>query len=45
MHVIDVIALVMDGMDIVIGFKTVLHVIDVIPKLMEVMDIVLKSKL
>ena len=42
MHVIDLMAMVMD---IVIGLKAVMHVIDVMVMVMEVMDIVIGSKL
>ena len=44
MHLIDVMAMVMDVTDIVIGLKLI-HVIDVIAMLIEVMDIVIGSKL
>ena len=45
MHVIDVMAMVMELMDIVIAFEAAMHVIDVMAMVTEVMDIVIGSKL
>ena len=36
MHVIDVMAMVMDVMGIVIGFEAVIHVIDVLAMVMDI---------
>ena len=45
MHVIDVMAMVMEVMDVTIGSEDVMHVIDVMVMVMEVMNIVIGSKL
>ena len=45
MHVIVVMAMVMEVMDIFYKIETVMHVIDVMAMVMEVMDIVIGLKL
>ena len=45
MHVIDVMAMVMEVMDIVIGIEFEMHVVDMMVMVMEVMDIIIRSKL
>ena len=44
-NVIDVMAMMMEMMNISIGWKRLMHVIDVIATVMEVMDIVIGLKL
>ena len=45
MHVINVMAMVMEAMDICYRIEVVMHVIDVIAMVMEVMDLVIGLKL